>query len=69
MRVNRDTATITFHGEDDQHLRIGYDNRGEPYREGFSVDLMEGYESKASVFLEAHEGRKLRDFLIKFYGG
>ncbi|MEY9138602.1 hypothetical protein ABIE79_010130 [Bradyrhizobium diazoefficiens] len=38
-RILKYEQTLTLHGEDGEKLRISYDNRGEPYRQGVSLWL------------------------------
>jgi hypothetical protein len=45
-------ARHTFRAEQGDELTVGYDNRGEPYRQGISLWLETG-EKYAGVFLEA----------------
>lgn len=58
---------VKFTGEDGEELSVSHDNRGEPFREGVSLELRQGYDSRASVFLEDYEARKLRDLLNRLY--
>lgn len=59
---------LEIRGEDGDRLVVRYDNRGEPYRKGVSVTLMEGmFSAAASVFLEDREAIELRDALLKAY--
>jgi hypothetical protein len=55
-------ARHTFRAEQGDELTVGYDNRGEPYRQGISLWLETG-EKYAGVFLEEDEARELRDLL------
>ena len=60
MRVMREHQRIEFHGEDGDTLAVHYDNRGEPYREGITLDLHNGETQQGvSVFLTKREARDL----------
>ena len=63
-----DIESVRFRGEDGHELRVTYDNRGEPYREGvqFALDKADG-DYGAHLFLEDREARELRDFLNALY--
>jgi hypothetical protein len=63
-----DIGSITFTAEDGDALRVVYDNRGEPYREGvqLSLDKASG-DYGAHLFLEDREAIALRNFLLKLY--
>jgi len=67
MKFERQQSA-TFRGEGGDCLRVHYDNRGDPYREGLTFDLTENeYDHVVSVFLEGFELRQLRDLLNKMY--
>lgn len=61
MKVDRCTR-LAFAGEDGSRLTVGYDNRGEPYREGISIEIEAGYE-RVAVFLTGGEVDDLRKLL------
>jgi hypothetical protein len=63
-----DIGSVKFEAEDGDSLRVTYDNRGEPYREGvqLSLDKASG-DYGAHLFLEDREAMELRDFLNKLY--
>jgi hypothetical protein len=67
MKVDRHTHSAVFRGEDGDTLRVTYDNRGEPYREGVSLTLTESDRRPAdvSVFLEEREMCEVRDLFIR----
>lgn len=67
MKVDRYSQRVTFHGEDSEELEVHYDNRGEPYRQGISLDLTTDGRWRASVFLENREAVELRDLLNRLY--
>lgn len=67
MKFNRYEQRIHFHGEDGDKLEIGYDNRGDPYRQGVSLTLESDGRFQGSVFLEDREAKVLRDLLNKIY--
>lgn len=59
-----DISAISFEAEDGHQLRVGYDNRGEPYRDGVTLSLeMGGGEYGGHMFLEMSEVNRLRDLL------
>lgn len=68
MKVNRNIESRVFRGEDGSVLRVHYDNRGEPFREGVSLDLEDGYDHLVGVFLDAREAEDLRRFLNELLG-
>jgi len=67
-RLEKTVNSITLRAEDGSSLRVGYDNRGEPYRKGVSLYLEEpGYTRMCGVFIEDWEARELRDLLNMLY--
>ncbi len=69
-QVDKHTQVLVLKGEETETLRIRYDNRGEPYREGISLEFREAEDWQAksiSVFLERYEVRQLRDLLLKLH--
>ena len=59
-----DITSETFQAEDGYELRIAYDNRGDPYREGVSLSLELGDGGYGGhMFLDMHEVVRLRDLL------
>lgn len=69
MKVDKYSARVAFKGENGEHLSVSYDNRGEPYREGITLQLNEDMDRfrYASVFLEEREVKELRDLLNTLY--
>lgn len=70
MRVNKNTTRQTFKSEDGEILRVHYDNRGEPYRQGVSLifeERQDGSGAFTGVFLEGYEAKRLRDVLLALY--
>lgn len=59
--------SVTFRGEDGESLRIGYDNRGEPYRRGISLTLEEPGDRSRGVFIEEWEVRQMQNLLDTLY--
>ena len=72
MKVVRDISKIIAYGENGEELRLTYDNRGEPYREGASVSLTidkgEYHSELCSVFLEHRELVEFRNAVNKLLG-
>lgn len=62
-----DIESVKFRADDGHELRVTYDNRGEPYREGVTLYLEKDYNFGAHLFLEDAEARQLRDLLNKLY--
>lgn len=61
MQVHRERLRIESHGEDGDVLAVSYDNRGEPYRKGITLDLHNGNTQQGiSVFLTNREAADLR---------
>ena len=69
MRVDKFNARAEFRAEDGGHLCVSYDIRGEPYREGITLQLNEDMDRfrYASVFLDEREVEELRDLLNTLY--
>lgn len=68
MRMRRIKEVVAESEDEGSRLSVRYENRGEPYREGLTVELhltsQEGWEPAfASVFLDKHEVKKMRDAL------
>ena len=64
MQLNRKTSGYCeFYGEDGGKLLVRRDNRGDPFRDGFSFDIMDGYDNVVGVFLEEEEAKALRVML------
>jgi len=68
MKIDRNVKRIEFQGEEGETLVVHYDNRGEPYRQGVTLDLRNSdIEREVAVFLENREACELRDFLNRMY--
>ena len=68
MRFIRISETVAT-GEHGDVLRVQYDNRGEPYREGCQIQILSGDDRIGThIFLEDDEVRRLRDALSKMLG-
>jgi hypothetical protein len=67
VKVLKGIQHVTFRGEDGDELRVGFDNRGDPYREGITLDLSNDYETQVYLFLEEREVIRLRDLLLSLY--
>lgn len=68
MRALRERQRIDFEGEDGDTLSVHYDNRGEPYREGITLDLHNGDTQQGiGVFLTNREARDLAILLNHLY--
>lgn len=65
MKINR-LRKVKIAGVDEKTaLTLQYDNRGEPYREGLTLELEEGLKF-TSVMLDGREAYKLYTELGKF---
>ena len=68
MKVLRNMARLELVGDGGDTLTVHYDNRGEPYREGITLDLHnEMLQQGMGVFLTNQEARELRDHLNAMY--
>lgn len=66
--MDRTSAYVMFEDrETGDKLRVGYDNRGEPYREGVTLEFCPTDRYGPQVFLRDYEVRELRDLLLKLY--
>lgn len=65
-RILKYEQTLTLHGEDGEKLRISYDDRGEPYRQGVSLWLESG-TTLQGVFIDQREVRQLQNLLDLLY--
>lgn len=64
MKVNDNVRRVVFQAEDGRELHVHYDNRGDPYRQGVTFDLIDAdSQNSVAVFLEESELRQLRDIL------
>jgi hypothetical protein len=69
MRVKMSQVSpLVLSDENGHELRVQYDNRGEPYRQGvdFTFDSCNGRTIPVWVFLERDEVERLRDKLSEF---
>lgn len=66
MRIDKYHQRAVFEAEDGGSLRVGYDNRGEPYREGICL-VLEHDSDWIHLFLEEEEVKSLRDLLNKLH--
>lgn len=66
MKVDRNSKTLLLQGEDGETLAVMYDNRGEPYREGISVEFHDR-DVALGVFLHKEDTVALRDLLNRLY--
>jgi Zn-finger nucleic acid-binding protein len=59
---------LVLSDEDGHELRVAYDNRGEPYRQGVEVlfDACDGCTRPVWVFLDRDEVEKLHEKLGEF---
>jgi hypothetical protein len=64
--IEKSSKSVTFHGEDGEKLRVSYDNRGEPYRQGVALWLESGSHMQG-VFIDQREVRQLQDMLDLLY--
>ena len=72
-KFNSKAKPLVLKGEDGCQLSVGYDNRGEPFREGvrLAVEILidnEYAETRMQVMLEVDEVRQLRDKLSEYLG-
>lgn len=59
--LDRVTTYVEFLGEDGASLRVGYDNRGEPYRQGITLCLeAPGNHGSKYVFIDEREAKQLK---------
>ena len=68
MKVNRAIEQVEFQADGGDTITVRYDNRGEPYREGVTLDLHNANtQDGVAVFLVNDEARGLRDLLNRMY--
>lgn len=65
--VDPNSRYVNFVAEDGSSLEIGYDNRGEPYRDGLTLYLNTTAAGCRHVFIERDEVKKLKDLIEKLF--
>lgn len=68
MKVDRYRQRVEFHSEDGDHCSIHYDNRGEPFSEGITIELETFDNTRAYVYLERQEALRLSSLIESLYG-
>lgn len=64
MKISQSEPAFILKAEDDARLTIARSNRGEPYRDGLTLDVSTGdYDTVTHIFLEKREAVSLRDFM------
>lgn len=66
MRVDKYKESEVFEGEEGERLRVCYDNRGDPYSEGITLEF-EDWGTRTSVYLEKREAKQLADLIKRLY--
>lgn len=64
--IVKSEKSIVIRAEDGAELRITYDNRGEPYRDGIGMGLTDG-DKNTSLFLERAEALAIRDVITRIF--
>lgn len=68
MKVKREVKPLIFRATEAE-VRVRYDNEGEPFREGVSLEFArDGYRDETHVLLDVYEVKQLRDKLDEFLG-
>lgn len=69
QRIDRYKDTEVFDDErGGDKLTVRYDNRGEPYQQGISLELQCGMSNDSvSVFLDSSEAKRLKRFIDRLY--
>lgn len=71
MKIVEGAKSLVLPGEDGGEMRIHYDNRGEPYREGVTFDVSFGFrdefDKSVNVFLDRRSGRAVRDLMNRLF--
>lgn len=68
MQINRNVRALILDGEDDDQLVVRWDNRGEPYREGLTLEVNSSdYQTLTSIFISQREALALRDKLNEIF--
>lgn len=69
MKVDKYKVKAIFHSEDGyEHLSVYYDNRGEPYSEGITIELDMEDGKSSFVYLGKREALGLAEVITKLYG-
>ena len=69
MKVQKYEQRVVLTGEEGDELEIYYDNRGEPYREGITLNLRVPRSSDFThLFIRKDEALELRDLIDKLFG-
>jgi len=69
MKVDKYKARADFYSEDDEdHLSVTYDNRGEPFSQGITLELSSFNDSFSYIYLEKYEALKLAKLITDLYG-
>lgn len=68
MKVDKYKQRVDFYSEDGDHCSVSYDNRGEPYSEGITIELETFDSTRAYVYLEKREAMRLAKLIEKLYG-
>jgi hypothetical protein len=68
MKTDKHKATAVFSTVDGETLRVSYDNRGEPYREGAGFTYEGGRDHTFHFMLEHRELVELRDVIDRILG-
>ncbi|KKL61422.1 hypothetical protein LCGC14_2195450 [marine sediment metagenome] len=68
MKVDKYKARVEFYSEDDDHCAVYYDNRGEPYSQGITIELSTFDDTRAYVYLEKREALRLAKLITELYG-
>lgn len=68
MKVDRNVPALNLTGENGVRMTVIRDNRGEPYRDGVTMEVYDPAkcETITSIFIEASEAMELRDKLNEF---
>lgn len=67
MLTDKYRIRLELFAENGDRLLVKYDNRGEPFREGLVMELIQGDGAVDSVFLSDSDAMQLRDMLNARY--
>jgi len=67
MRIDKFKVKEEFYGEDSEKLSIIYDNRGDPYSEGITLELCQSTFDHIFVYLEKQEAKRLAKLIADLY--